>query len=44
MPRLIVGANLDNITLLDNQSFDVFDKEYNRVDRRSIDLAKTATR
>jgi putative DNA primase/helicase len=41
VPRLIVaGANLDNITLLDNQSFDVFDKEYNRVDRRSIDLSQ----
>ena len=41
VPRLIVaGANLDNITLLDNQSFDVFDREYNRVDRRSIDLSQ----
>jgi putative DNA primase/helicase len=41
VPRLMAaGANLDNITLLDNQSFDVFDKEYNRVDRRSIDLSQ----
>jgi putative DNA primase/helicase len=41
VPRLIAaGANLDNITLLDNQSFDVFDKEYNRLDRRSIDLSQ----
>jgi len=41
VPRLIAArANLDNITLLDNQSFDVYDKEYNRVDRRSIDLSQ----
>lgn len=40
VPRLIAaGANLSNITLLDNRSFEVFDREFNRVDRRSINLA-----
>ena len=39
VPRLMASkANLDNITLLDNSSFDVFDREFNRIDRRSIDL------
>lgn len=41
VPRLIAaGANLDNVTLLDNSSFDVYDAEYNRIDRRSIDLSQ----
>ena len=39
IPRLIrAGANLANIELLDNSSFEVYDLEYNRVDRRGIDL------
>ena len=41
IPRLIAaGANLANIELLDNQSFEVYDKEYNRIDRREINLAQ----
>jgi putative DNA primase/helicase len=41
VPRLMASnANLENITLLDNSSFDVFDREYNRIDRRSIDLSQ----
>ena len=41
VPRLMAaGANLDNITLLDNSSFEVYDREWNRVDRRSIDLSQ----
>lgn len=41
VPRLIAaGANLNNITLLDNSSFEVYDKEWNRVDKRSIDLSQ----
>ena len=41
VPRLIAaGANLSNITLLDNRSFEVFDREFNRIDRRSIDLSQ----
>jgi uncharacterized Zn finger protein (UPF0148 family) len=41
VPRLIAaGAWLSNITLLDNRSFEVFDKEFNRIDRRSIDLSQ----
>jgi putative DNA primase/helicase len=41
VPRLIAaGACLSNITLLDNRSFEVFDKEFNRIDRRSIDLSQ----
>ncbi len=41
VPRLMAaGANLSNIELLDNRSFEVFDKEYNRIDRRSIDLSQ----
>jgi putative DNA primase/helicase len=41
IPRLMAaGANLANIELLDNQSFEVFDKEYNRIDRREIDLSQ----
>ena len=41
VPRLMAaGANLANIELLDNQSFEVFDKEYNRIDRREINLAQ----
>jgi putative DNA primase/helicase len=44
VPRLIAaGANLANIHLLDNQSFEVFDREFNRVDRRSIDLSQDCT-
>jgi hypothetical protein len=40
VPRLMAAeANLANIELLDNQSFEVFDKEYNRIDRREIDLS-----
>jgi putative DNA primase/helicase len=40
IPRLMAaGANLANIELLDNQSFEVYDKEYNRIDRREINLA-----
>jgi putative DNA primase/helicase len=39
-PRLIAArANLANIELLDNQSFEIYDKEYNRIDRREIDLS-----
>lgn len=41
IPRLIrAGANLANIELLDNNSFEVYDREYNRVDRRGIDLSQ----
>jgi RecA-family ATPase len=41
IPRLMAAcANLANIELLDNQSFEVFDKEYNRIDRREIDLSQ----
>jgi putative DNA primase/helicase len=41
IPRLMAaGANLANIELLDNRSFEVFDKEFNRVDRREIDLSQ----
>ena len=41
IPRLIrAGAKLENIELLDNNSFEVFDREYNRVDRRGIDLSQ----
>ncbi len=41
IPRLIrAGANLANIELLDNSSFEVYDREYNRVDRRGIDLSQ----
>jgi len=44
VPRLIAaGANLANIHLLDNQSFEVFDREFSRVDRRSIDLSQDCT-
>jgi hypothetical protein len=40
-PRLIAaGATLRNIELLDNQSFEVFDREFNRIDRREIDLSQ----
>jgi hypothetical protein len=41
IPRLIrAGAKLENIELLDNNSFEVYDPEYNRVDRRGIDLSQ----
>jgi putative DNA primase/helicase len=41
IPRLMAAnANLANIELLDNQSFEIYDKEYNRVDRREINLAQ----
>lgn len=41
IPRLIrAGAKLENIELLDNNSFEVYDREYNRVDRRGIDLSQ----
>jgi putative DNA primase/helicase len=41
IPRLIrAGANLANIELLDNSSFEVYDRDYNRVDRRGIDLSQ----
>jgi len=41
IPRLMAaGAYLANIELLDNQSFEVFDKEYNRIDRREINLSQ----
>src|SRR5215472_4428893 len=44
IPRLIrAGANLANIELLDNSSFEVYDREYNRVDRRGIDLSQDIT-
>jgi len=40
VPRLMAaGANLANIELLDNQSFEVYDREYNRIDRREINLS-----
>lgn len=40
-PRLMAaGATLTNIELLDNTSFEVYDKEYNRIDRREIDLSQ----
>ena len=40
VPRLMASnANLENITLLDNSSFDLYDREWDRVDRRSIDLS-----
>jgi putative DNA primase/helicase len=41
IPRLMAAnANLANIELLDNQSFEIYDKEFNRVDRREINLAQ----
>ena len=41
IPRLIrAGANLANVELLDNNSFEVYDREYNRIDRRGIDLSQ----
>jgi putative DNA primase/helicase len=41
VPHLMAaGATLANIELLDNQSFEVFDVEYNRIDRREIDLSQ----
>jgi RecA-family ATPase len=41
IPRLMAaGANLANIELLDNQSFEVYDREYTRIDRREIDLSQ----
>jgi len=41
IPRLIrAGASLANIELLDNSSFEVYDRDYNRVDRRGIDLSQ----
>ena len=44
IPRLIrAGANLANIELLDNSSFEVYDRDYNRVDRRGIDLSQDIT-
>lgn len=40
-PRLLrAGARMENIELLDSSSFEVFDKEFNRVDKRSIDLSQ----
>lgn len=41
IPRLMAaGANIANMDFLDNTSFEVYDKEYNRVDRREIDLSQ----